>query len=214
MKEKFLDCGTTALGLYPIVDSTAWVKRLLPLGVKTIQLRIKNNPHVESEIQQSILLARQYEARLFINDYWELAIRHGAYGVHLGQEDLKEADVEKIRRAGLRLGVSTHCYDEVTCADAVQPSYIACGPIYHTTSKIMSFSPQGIERLKHWRRTLKYPLVAIGGITQERLLDVLETGVDGIALISAITQADDPEGATRQLLTTVNQYQSCSLPMK
>jgi len=211
MKEKFLDCGTTPLGLYPIVDSVAWLKRLLPLGIKTIQLRIKNSPGAESEIQQGVLLARKYDTRLFINDYWEWAVHYGAYGVHLGQEDLQDADLEKIRRAGLRLGVSAYCDEEIACADAVQPSYIACGPIFPTTSKVMSFAPQGIEQLKHWRRTLNYPLVAIGGITQERLLGVLETGVNGIALISAITKADDPEMAARRLLTTVNQYQLGSL---
>jgi hydroxymethylpyrimidine kinase/phosphomethylpyrimidine kinase/thiamine-phosphate diphosphorylase len=206
--KNFLNCGPTPLGLYPIVDSVLWLKRLLPLGITTIQLRIKNNPNVEHEIQQSVLLAQQYNTRLFINDYWELAIQHGAYGVHLGQEDLNDADLERIQHAGLRLGVSTHCQEEVTRAETIEPSYIAIGPVFHTTSKMMPFAPQGIEQLKHWQRVLDYPLVAIGGISQKNIDDVLKTNVDGIALISAITQADDPEKSARELLATVNQYQS------
>lgn len=201
MKKKFPDCGNTPLGLYPIVDSAAWVKRLLLLGVKTIQLRIKDaSVDIEDEIQKSVVLAEQYSVRLFINDYWELAIRHNAYGVHLGQEDLQQADLEKIQQAGLRLGVSTHCEEEVARAVAVQPSYIACGPIFPTTTKVMPFSPQGIAGLAHWQRTLDYPIVAIGGINEERMPSVLATKVDGVALITAITQADDPIAATRRLL--------------
>lgn len=199
----FPRCGSSPLGLYPIVDSVEWIKKLLALGVKTIQLRIKNKikPELEKEIIASIQLAKQYDARLFINDYWELAIACGAYGVHLGQEDLAHADIEKIHQAGLRLGVSTHCYYEVARAHALTPSYIACGPIFPTTSKKMSFSPQGISALKQWRRTLNsYPLVAIGGIDREKIHDVLATGVEGIAMISAITQAKDPVAEVKTLL--------------
>lgn len=163
----FPDCGSEPLGLYPIVDSYAWLQTLLPLGVKTIQLRIKNKngQELEKEIQKSVCLAKSYNVRLFINDYWELALSHGAYGVHLGQEDLSRADVTSIYQAGLRLGISTHCYYEVARAHTFQPSYLACGPIFPTTSKVMAFAPQGILHLKRWQRTLnRYPLVAIGGI--------------------------------------------------
>ena len=194
------------IGLYPVVDSSAWVEKLLPQGVKCIQLRIKNSPQtrVVAEIKRSVLLANQYAATLFVNDYWQLAIRLGAQGIHLGQEDLQGADIEQIQRSGLYLGVSTHCYYEVATAHALNPSYIACGPIYATTSKEMSFQPQGIQQLQRWRRTLHYPLVAIGGITSARLPEVLKTGVEGIALISAITQADNPLTATQQLLSQLN----------
>lgn len=197
----FPDCGS--LGLYPVVDSKKWLEKLLPLGVKTIQLRIKNKhgQRLENEIQQSISIAKKYQARLFINDYWELAIKHGAYGIHLGQEDLRLADMEKIQQAGLRLGISTHCYFEVARAHAFKPSYIACGPIYPTTSKVMPFVAQGIFNLQRWRRTLSnYRLVAIGGINIERIADVLSTNVDGVALIAAITQAENPEQMTNKLL--------------
>ena len=205
LKELPPSFNTCHLGLYPVVDRSDWVGKLLPLGVKTIQLRIKDlqGYQLEEEIKRSVLLAKQYNATLFINDYWELAIQLGAIGVHLGQDDLPKADIAKIREAGLYLGVSTSCYYEVAAALAVNPSYIACGPIYSTTSKIMSFNPQGIEQLQRWRRTLQYPLVAIGGINLERLPDILKTNVEGIALISAITKAADPDIATKQFLTRI-----------
>lgn len=197
-----------SIGLYPVVDSSDWLEKLLPAGVKTIQLRIKNlaQTHLEDEIKRSVFLAKKYGALLFINDYWELAIRYGAEGIHLGQDDLQTADIVAIHQAGLYLGISTHCYYEVAAAHALNPSYIACGPIYSTTSKIMSFQPQGIEQLRRWRRTLHYPLVAIGGMNIQRLPEILNTGVEGISLISAITKADNPLKVTQQFLTQINEY--------
>jgi hydroxymethylpyrimidine kinase/phosphomethylpyrimidine kinase/thiamine-phosphate diphosphorylase len=194
-------------GLYPVVDSSKWVEKLLPQGVKCIQLRIKNAPkkYLKEEIKRSVSLAQQHKATLFINDYWELAIRYGAHGVHLGQEDLLRADINQIYQAGLYLGLSTHCYHEVARAHALNPSYIACGPIYATTSKVMPFQPQGLNQLRRWRRTLRYPLVAIGGINPARLPPILQMGIDGVALISAITNASDPIQATHQLLAQMQE---------
>ncbi|ARM34925.1 thiamine phosphate synthase [Legionella longbeachae] len=190
------------LGLYPVVDSSAWVELLLNVGVKTIQLRIKEQTEtLEKEVQRSIALAKKHRATLYINDYWELALKYEADGVHLGQSDLDAADINAIRKKGLLLGVSTHCYYEVARAHAINPSYIAIGPIYPTTSKKMPFLAQGIERLKRWQRTLNYPLVAIGGINIERMSDVVATGVSGVALISAITKAHNPRRATEQFLS-------------
>jgi hydroxymethylpyrimidine kinase / phosphomethylpyrimidine kinase / thiamine-phosphate diphosphorylase len=201
--EKFPDCGDKPLGLYPIVDSFAWVKRLVSLGVTTLQLRIKNGDPawVEEQIKHSVEWCTQYAVRLFINDYWQLAIAYHAYGVHLGQEDLSAVDIEQLRASGLRLGISTHCYAEVACAHALQPSYIAIGPIFHTASKPMVFAPQGIASLKRWCATLSdYRLVAIGGIDSDNLASVLATGVDGVAVISAITQSPDPDVTVREWL--------------
>lgn len=196
----FPACGD--LGLYVIVDSVAWVERLLKLNVKTLQLRIKNATQAEltQQIQQSVALCQQYGAKLFINDYWQLAIEHGAYGVHLGQEDLDTADLNVIQQAGLRLGISTHCFYEVARAHACRPSYMAYGPIYHTDSKPMAFGPRGLAQLAYWQQTLDYPLVAIGGITHQRLPDVLATGIKSVAVISAITQAQDVEVAVRTMI--------------
>ncbi|WP_438830514.1 thiamine phosphate synthase [Cronobacter sakazakii] len=191
------------LGLYPVVDSVEWVTRLLDAGVRTLQLRIKDKTEAEAEadVAAAIALGQRYHARLFINDYWRLAIKHQAYGVHLGQEDLETADPDAIRRAGLRLGVSTHDDMEIDVALAVRPSYIALGHVFPTQTKQMPSAPQGLAQLAaHVKRLGDYPTVAIGGISLERAPAVLETGVGSIAVVSAITQAPDWRGATQRLL--------------
>lgn len=192
------------LGLYPVVDSADWVETLLKTGVKTIQLRIKERTNrLEEEMKRSIALAREYQAILFINDHWDLALKLDAQAIHLGQDDLESADLEAIQAKGLLLGVSTYCYYEVARAHAINPSYIAIGPVYPTQSKALDYAAQGIENLHRWKRTLNYPLVAIGGINHERIVDVAATGMSGIALISAITQAADPQIATKRLLELI-----------
>ncbi|WP_404827474.1 thiamine phosphate synthase [Cronobacter sakazakii] len=191
------------LGLYPVVDSVEWVTRLLDAGVRTLQLRIKDKTEAEAEadVAAAIALGQGYHARLFINDYWRLAIKHQAYGVHLGQEDLQTADLDAIRNAGLRLGVSTHDDMEIDVALAVRPSYIALGHVFPTQTKQMPSAPQGLAQLAaHVKRLGDYPTVAIGGISLERAPAVLETGVGSIAVVSAITQAPDWRGATQRLL--------------
>ena len=199
----FPDCGPKPLGFYPIVDRLSWLQRLAPLGVRTAQLRIKDleGDDLEREIGESISFARRYSMRLFINDHWECALRHGAYGVHLGQEDLPQADLKALSDASLRLGVSTHCYREMARALAVQPSYIAIGPVYHTNTKQMPWIPQGPAGLARWRRSLSYPLVAIGGINLERAEALLAAGADSLAVITAITESPDPETSARQWLS-------------
>ena len=198
------------LGLYPCVDSADWIRRLTEAGVTTIQLRNKTlcGEELEQEIIQSIQYAKANNARLFINDHWELAIKHGAYGVHLGQEDLDSANVKAIRDAGLRLGISTHCHYEVARAHAYKPSYIACGPVYHTTTKQMPWIPHALDGLDYWNEVLNYPVVGIGGIHQDRVAGVAATGVSGIAMITAITLADDPEQVTREMIETIQRAQS------
>lgn len=191
------------LGLYPIVDSSQWLARLLPLGVKCIQLRIKTleGQALRTELEQGITLARKYQALLFINDHWELALSLGAPGVHLGQDDLPAADLRAIHQSGISLGISTHNEEELAIAEAARPSYIALGPIY--PSKTKDLPVQGLANLKRWRQLTSRPLVAIGGITLARIPEVLATGVDGIAMITSITQAKDPIETTKQLLAAV-----------
>ncbi|WP_241581971.1 thiamine phosphate synthase [Rosenbergiella nectarea] len=182
------------LGLYPVVDSVQWIERLLNVGVKTLQLRIKNanSDVIREEIRHAIALAKQFDARLFINDEWRLAIEYQAYGVHLGQEDLLEADLSAIAQAGLRLGVSTHSDEEIEKVLPINPSYIALGPVYTTQTKEMAMPPQGITKVaEHVAKLKTIPTVAIGGISLERAADVLQTGVGSIAVVSAITQATD-----------------------
>lgn len=198
----FPDCGEEILGFYPVVDSVEWLQRLLPLGVRTAQLRIKNlgGAELEKEIIAAIALAKRTNTRLFINDFWQLAIKHGAYGVHLGQEDLLNATLESIAAAGLRVGLSTHSYAELAAAKALQPSYIALGPIFPTTLKTMRFAPQGMETLHLWRKFVTCPLVAIGGIKLEQAREIYESDIDGIAVVSDITQNANPENRAKDWL--------------
>ena len=194
----------TQLGLYPVVDSVEWVETLLAMGVRTIQLRIKdkNDPQLAEKIKRSVFLSKTYKARLFIDDHYDLAIAAGAYGVHLGMEDLRTADLEKIRKSGLRLGVSTHGLYEMLKGLQLNPSYIALGHIFPTKSKVMPSKPQGVEKLDHEAALLEnvVPTVAIGGIKLHNLADVLSTKVGSVALITGITQSDDPLLTTQKWL--------------
>lgn len=191
------------MGLYPVVDSAEWVEKLLEEGVRTVQLRIKgaSGQALRSVIQRAVAAQRAYDAQLFINDHWQLAIEYGAYGVHLGQEDLATADFEAIAAAGLRLGISNHAWYELARAHALAPSYIALGPIYSTTTKEMRFAPQGLAQLRQWVDTLgaHYLLTAIGGIDESRAAAVAATGVGSIAVVRAITEAADYRRAVRNL---------------
>ena len=192
------------IGFYPVVHDAAWVKRLLGWGVRTVQLRAKSIGHTPAEIEREVKAAIDAgkafpDAQVFINDHWKLALDYGAYGVHLGQEDLDVADIEALRHAGVRLGLSTHTPAELARAHAVQPSYLAIGPIYPTTLKVMPYEPVGLERLKLWApQAAPYPVVAIGGISLALLPGVLSCGVDGVAVVSAVTLAADPQLALQK----------------
>lgn len=199
------------MGLYPVVDTIAWLTLVLKQGVQIAQLRIKDpeDPELEEKIQQAIALGKKYDAQVFINDYWQQAITFGAYGVHLGQEDLDVTDLSAIQSAGLRLGISTHGYYEIARGQSIQPSYVALGHIFPTQTKDMPSEPQGLKRLAHYARLLKghYPTVAIGGIDAEKLPLVAQTGVSSVALVTAITKADDPEAMTRSLMASLLQHE-------
>ena len=201
---------TGPLGFYPVVPTADWVQRLLGWGVRTVQLRIKAADHSPAEIaahiQAAVAAGRVVPgAQVFINDHWQLALACGAYGVHLGQEDLTDAegaDLDALRCAGLRLGLSTHTPAELARAKAVQPSYLAIGPIYPTTLKVMPYAPVGLAHLTVWAaQAAPYPVVAIGGISLALMPGVLACGVDGVAVVSAVTQAADPQRATQSGLS-------------
>ncbi|MDP1888846.1 thiamine phosphate synthase [Polaromonas sp.] len=197
------------LGLYAVVDSAAWVARVVAAGVRTVQLRIKDaegpehRDFVRQQVRESIHAATAAGAQLFINDHWQLAIEEGAYGVHLGQEDLHVADLAAIAQAGLRLGISTHAYWEVCRAWALQPSYIACGPIHPTQAKAMPWIPQGNDNLAYWCALLPLPVVGIAGMDVPRTEQAARAGAAGVAVISAITAAASPETAIAQLQEAV-----------
>ncbi|VFP80808.1 thiamine phosphate synthase [Candidatus Erwinia haradaeae] len=197
------------LGLYPIVDSLLWLRRMLDSGVTTIQLRLKDKSEekISSDIQAAVILGLNYKARIFINDYWRLAIRYNAYGVHLGQEDMNQANPDAIWRAGLRLGLSTHNEEELLRALSWHPSYIALGHIFPTSTKQMNSMPQGLKALKHLTSKLtNIPTVAIGGITLARVDQVLTCGVGSIAVVSAITCAKDWRQVTFDLRKKIENF--------
>jgi thiamine-phosphate pyrophosphorylase len=195
-----------ALGLYAVLPDAAWVGRMARAGVPTVQLRFKSDDlsAIRTEVQAAVAAVQGTGARLFINDHWREAIDAGAYGVHLGQEDLaltRVDDLAAIRRAGLRLGLSTHGYAEMLRADAVSPSYIALGAVFPTTLKAMATPPQGIGRLAAYAKLLRdFPLVAIGGIDAARLPEVLRSGVGSVGVVRALVAAGDPEGRAAQLI--------------
>lgn len=182
------------LGFYPIIDTADKLKVLIDAGVSTVQLRIKNlsGESLEAEIEEATSTARQAKCRLYINDYWQLAIKYHAHGVHLGQEDLQSADLNEIRQSGLRLGISTHCHWELARAHALQASYIAIGPVFDTTTKEMKFAPLGLDGLKYFCQLSSLPTVAIGGINIANGKEVMKCGVHGIALVRELSQSPDP----------------------
>ena len=196
------------LGLYVVVPDAQWVDRLTQAGVGTVQLRFKSEDKqaITEQIKWAIKAVQGTSTLLFINDFWSLAIEHGAYGVHLGQEDMEEAPLEKIKSAGLRLGLSTHGYAEMLKADAHSPSYMALGAVFPTTLKRMKTAPQGLGRLGAYVQLMKgYPLVAIGGIDEQKIPAVLKTGVRSIAMVRAITGSNQPEMVCKKLMAMMYQ---------
>jgi thiamine-phosphate pyrophosphorylase len=194
---------------YVIVDSAAWIARLLPCGVRLVQLRIKDQPdaNVRAEIKEAKALCERHGAQLVVNDYWQQAIDTGCTFIHLGQGDLDTADLAAIRRAGVRFGVSTHDEAELSRALETGPDYIALGPIYPTILKAMAFPPQGLPRLKEWKTKIgKLPLVGIGGITLERVAGVLEAGADSAAVVTDITRNADPEQRARDWVKATRKF--------
>ncbi|MEP2953174.1 MAG: thiamine phosphate synthase [Sulfitobacter sp.] len=188
---------------YPVFDSAAWVARAVPLGVKLVQLRIKDAPYdlLRTEITTALDLCRQYGAQLVVNDHWELAIELGADWLHLGQEDLDTADIPAIRRAGVKLGLSTHDHAELDRALALSPDYIALGPVYPTILKKMKWTEQGLDRLTEWKARIgDIPLCAIGGMSVARAPGAFAAGADTVAAVTDITLNADPDARMREWL--------------
>lgn len=185
---------------YPIVPDAAWVTRLVPAGVKLVQLRIKDQPDTEvrRQLREAKSVCASHGAQLVVNDYWQAAIDEGCDYVHLGQEDLLDADVKALRRADIRIGVSTHDHAELEKGLAIDPDYVALGPIYPTKLKQMPWAPQGPARLGEWKKLIGgRPLVAIGGLTLDRALLCLESGADIAAVVGDIVNHADPIGQAR-----------------
>lgn len=186
--------------VYPIVEDARWIERVLPTGVQWVQLRVKDRPAeaIRAEIRRARALCTAVGAELVVNDYWQLAIEERCPWVHLGQGDLAGADIAALRRAQLRIGISTHSDDELERALQIDPDYVALGPIYPTLLKQMPWAPQGLPRLGEWKRRIgAIPLVAIGGLTLERLAGVYAAGADCAAVVTDIVRHADPEQRLR-----------------
>lgn len=191
--------------VYPVVDSAEWIRRLLPAGVRLVQLRVKDRPmeHVRREIREARASCAEHGAQLIVNDHWQLAIEEGCDYVHLGQTDLDTADVPLLRRHRVRIGISTHDDAELRRALALDPDYVALGPIYPTLLKVMPWAPQGLARIGEWKQRIgDRPLVAIGGITVERLADVFAAGADVAAVVTDIVKHPAPERRMKEWLAT------------
>jgi len=188
---------------YPIFDHVDWLERALPLGVRLVQLRLKDltPDDLRAQIRRGLDLARQHGAALVVNDHWQLAIDEGADWLHLGQEDLDEADLGAIRRAGLHLGVSTHDHAELDRALSLAPDYVALGPVWPTILKQMKWHEQGLDRVAEWKRLVgPIPLVAIGGLTPDRGLQALAAGADVVSAVTDITLNPDPDARMAEWL--------------
>ena len=197
------------LGLYAVLPDAGWVGRMARAGVPTLQLRFKSDDPttISREVQAAVQAVQGTDALLFINDHWQAAIAAGAYGVHLGQEDMDTADLGAIRQAGLRLGLSTHGYAEMCLADTYAPSYMAMGAVFPTTLKRMTTAAQGTGRLQAYAQLLReYPLVAIGGIDMPRLPEVMASGVGSVAVVRALIAAKDPEAEARRLSDAIHGF--------
>lgn len=203
-----------ALGLYAVLPSADWVARMAQAGVPTLQLRFKSGDAaaIQHEIRAAVAAVQGTPSLLFINDHWREALDAGAYGIHLGQEDLDTLstnELDTMRQAGVRLGLSTHGYAEMLRADAVGPSYLALGAVFPTTLKAMQTPPQGLGRLHAYARLLRdRPLVAIGGIALEHLPQVAASGAGSFAVVRAITAAPDPEATARELQAAWQQHRA------
>lgn len=214
---QFLSCYTPEkpLGIYPLVDRADKLIPLFDAGITTAQIRIKDldSHQLEQELAQADSTAKSYQARLFINDYWEMALQLNSYGVHLGQEDVLQADLSALHQAGIRLGVSTHTPEEIDSALTIQPSYIAIGPIFETQSKQLSYPTIGLNNLQHWVEALNVPVVAIGGIQRHNLTEVIQAGVNGVAMINGLNLPGySTEESVRKLILSFDEaYQTRAL---
>lgn len=190
---------------YPVLPDVGWLRRLVPLGVKCVQLRLKDAPPAEirRQVAESLAICSAHDCLLIVNDYWREAIELGARWIHLGQEDLAAADMAAIRKAGLKVGISTHDHGELKIALDAGADYVALGPVYETKLKKMKWAPQGLDRVREWKSSIGCPLVAIGGLTVERARGVLDAGADSLAVVTDIVTHAKPEHRVEEWLAAV-----------
>lgn len=185
---------------YPVLPDLNWIERLAPQGIKIVQLRLKDAEadEIDRQILGAMNVCKDYGIQLIVNDYWQAAIRLGADYIHLGQEDLAEADLEQIKANNIKLGISTHSEEELEIALKTEPDYIALGPVYETILKKMKWGPQGLDKVSLWRTKTHLPLIGIGGINPQRAPGVLAAGADSVAVVTDLVMAEDPEAQARK----------------
>ncbi|RMC38047.1 thiamine phosphate synthase [Paracoccus alkanivorans] len=186
---------------YLITGTADLLERLVPLGVRLVQLRVKDveGAALRDQVARARDCCAAHGAQLVLNDYWQLALEMGVDFVHLGQEDMDSADFDALRRGGVRFGLSTHDEAELDRALSFGPEYVALGPVYPTLLKKMKWGPQGLDRVRDWKRRVgDVPLVAIGGLTPERLPGVFAAGADSAAVVTDIQTAPDPEARCKE----------------
>jgi thiamine-phosphate diphosphorylase len=200
-------------GLYAVVDSHERLAQVLDAGLRTIQLRIKAPAHaglrahatwqafLYRSVQRSVALCRERGADLYINDHWSVAQSVGAFGVHMGQEDLIALDDvqhAQLMASGMALGISTHSLWELCRARAFAPHYVACGPVWPTTTKDMPWRAQGLPHLAWWCAMAQTHVVAIGGIVAAtQVTEAARTGADHVCILRAL--GDDPSATVPAL---------------
>jgi thiamine-phosphate pyrophosphorylase len=194
--------------LYAIVDTAAGhepvalAQMLLDAGVKLMQLRLKEAGSRDFlAVARAIArLCQDNEARLIVNDRADIAKLADAAGVHVGQEDLPLEAARQILGPGKIIGVSTHTIAQARAAEQAGADYIGFGAIYTGGLKNVR-NAQGLERLREIRAAVKLPIVAIGGITQAAVPDVLAAGADAAAIITDILRAPDIAAKARAILS-------------
>ncbi|MGD9868632.1 MAG: thiamine phosphate synthase [Hyphomicrobiales bacterium] len=191
---------------YPVLPDVGWLRRLVPVGISCVQLRLKDAEptEVRRQIAESLAICSAHDCVLIVNDHWREAIDLGARWIHLGQEDLAAADMAAIRKAGLKVGVSTHDHDELRIALEARADYVALGPVYETKLKKMKWAPQGLDRVREWKSAIPCPLVAIGGLTVDRARGVLDAGADSLAVVTDIVTSERPEHRVEEWLIAVS----------
>ena len=183
-----------------------WVlERALEGGVRAVQLREKDLGGRELFIlaEKTKRLCERYQANLFVNDRVDVALGVDADGVHLGGDSMPVRAARELLGAEKLIGVSTHSINEASEAEREKADFILFGPVYFTASKAAYGEPQGLGRLKKVVEKISLPVYAIGGVKAGNIAEVKETGVRGIALISAVLSASDPRAATRRILETL-----------
>lgn len=207
-----MKCDKKTMLLYAVTDR-AWVGRqslyeqveaALKNGVTCVQLREKDldDEAFLAEAMEMAALCKRYGVPFIVNDNVEIAVRCGADGVHVGQEDMAAAAVRRRVGGGMMIGVSVHSVGEAVEAVKNGADYLGVGAVFPTATK-GDVEVLPVQTLADICNAVDVPVVAIGGISKDNIMDLAGSGVDGVAVVSAIFGAGDPGAAAAELLALV-----------